>query len=104
MTFACNGAKGDKGDVGQAGADGTTFVRPTEVVGALVTVPADGTNVAFAFCPAGKIAIGGGLNSPSLSDVSVTKSFRNGSQEAWSVRVWNHTANPQDVHALIYCE
>ena len=93
------GAKGDKGDAGAPGApgapgaNGANGVSGREIVESPLTdVAANTTEFLTVSCPAGKVAIGGGVDVGSSTGVTINRSgFSGAENNTWAARVTNTT-------------
>lgn len=99
------GAPGEKGEKGDTGTAGTNGVSGREIVKSPVIDVAAGTSEFFTVtCPAGKVAIGGGVGVPSSIGVNVNRSGFSGSEDnAWSARVTNTTGASRTFQVQVSC-
>ena len=89
------GPRGPKGDAGTPGVSGYQVVY-----GAIVSVPAGQFGAAFADCPAGKKAVGGGGGSEGDAPIVLMQPYQN---HDWAVAVRNDGNGAEGVAAIAYC-
>lgn len=102
------GAKGDKGDAGvpgAPGAPGANGVSGREIVESPLTdVAANTTEFLTVSCPAGKVAIGGGVDVGSSTGVTINRSgFSGAENNTWAARVTNTTGGLKTFTVQVSC-
>ncbi len=94
------GDKGDKGDAGLRGPEGPSGLAGVEVVRVTHAAPPMGFGGVAAPCPAGKTAIGGGVNT-SNANAPITTSRPEGT--GWGGRGYNGTAGTITIETYAVC-
>jgi hypothetical protein len=103
---ALKGQRGPQGEPGLPGLDGANGgfdpAKVTHVVGARVTIPANGSGEAFATCPAGSRVLGGGFYT-SIAIAANSSPTADGSSGWWVIVNNFDNVIPVDVQAEAVC-
>lgn len=105
------GARGPQGDPGEAGAAGAAgisgfvYIRSDPLIIYPNSQMPNGVTQGLAFCPEGKVALGGGLRIEGLAPgyFVLWNAQIDGSQNGWFVKVLNTTENQNFMHVYVQC-
>jgi hypothetical protein len=99
------GGQGVAGPQGAAGISGFVYVRSDPIIIYPNSQIPNGVTQGLAFCPQGKVALGGGLRIEGLSPgyFVLWNAQIDGSQNGWFVKVLNTTENQNFMYVYVQC-
>lgn len=95
------GSPGAAGLQGTAGVSGFVYIRSDPII-----IPPAGLTQGIVHCPAGKVALGGGLRIEGLAPgyfVLWNAQIDGGGQNGWFVKVLNTTEGQNHMHLYVQC-
>lgn len=96
------GAPGEKGDTGSAGTNGVSGYQLVET--AVTALPAGDNVIATATCPAGKVALGGGVEPNISTSIYVNRASISGAtNNAYTARVTNASGADRQFRVQVTC-
>lgn len=95
------GSAGATGPQGISGVSGFVYIRSDPII-----IPPNGLTQGIVHCPAGKVALGGGLRIEGLGPgvyVLWNAQIDGGGQNGWFVKVWNANAGQNFMYVYVQC-